>query len=217
MRHAPGVTALLELTCGDDPDGWVRLGFSVSDGDLVRVGAVAVRLTGEGGGLRGWTLAGDGGPPEIEGIPTAWRAPAAGAGEAVADEAVAHPNGALALDHVVLLTDHRDRSAAALVAAGGDERRRAGPPQVPVSMAFVRLGAAIVEVAEGASAPHLWGLVAVVEDLDALAADLGDLLGPPRDAVQPGRRIATVRGEPAGVETALAFMTPRAAGSSPPS
>ena len=43
-------------------------------------------------------------------------------------------------------------------------------------------------------------------DLDALATRLGDDLGAPRDAVQPGRRIATVR-ESAGLGLPLAFMT----------
>ena len=37
---------------------------------------------------------------------------------------------------------------------------------------------------------------------------LGPLVGPPKDAVQPGRRIATVSPE-AGLGTALALMSPR--------
>jgi hypothetical protein len=48
----------------------------------------------------------------------------------------------------------------------------------------------------------------VTSDLDALAARLGDKLGPIRDAVQPGRRIATLRRE-AGSSVPIAFMTPR--------
>jgi hypothetical protein len=72
-------------------------------------------------------------------------------------------------------------------------------------MAFLRLGECILEVFEGTgAAAGLWGVVVVVPDLDAL----GPLVGEPRDAVQPGRRIATVRRE-AGLQTALAFMTPR--------
>jgi hypothetical protein len=47
-----------------------------------------------------------------------------------------------------------------------------------------------------------------VTDLDAAAARLGDGLGTPRDAVQPGRRIATARGA-AGLGVPLALMTPR--------
>ncbi len=72
-------------------------------------------------------------------------------------------------------------------------------------MAFLRFGECILEVVERAGvAASLWGLVVVVEDLDGL----GPLVGAPRDAVQPGRRIATVRPD-AGLTTALAFMTPR--------
>jgi hypothetical protein len=46
-----------------------------------------------------------------------------------------------------------------------------------------------------------------VADLDALAARLGEQLAPAKDAVQPGRRIATLRAG-AGVSPAMAFMTP---------
>lgn len=197
------MSALAELICGDDPARWADLGFTVSDGETVRIGGVIVRCDGAGGGLRGWVLRGDGGPPSLDGVPTAWTA-----GPPPEAPAPAHPNGAIGLDHVVLLTDSCDRTARALVDAGADERRRAGPPAVPVAMSFVRLGEVIVEVAEGGGEPRLWGLVAVVEDLDALAAEAGSALGAVRDAVQPGRRIATV-GESAGRRTALAFMTPR--------
>jgi hypothetical protein len=46
--------------------------------------------------------------------------------------------------------------------------------------------------------------VAVVPDL----AVLGPQVGEPHDAVQPGRRIASVRRD-AGLRAPLAFMTPR--------
>jgi hypothetical protein len=42
---------------------------------------------------------------------------------------------------------------------------------------------------------RFWGITFAVEDLDAAAGMLGDRLGSIRDAVQPGRRIATVRRE----------------------
>jgi len=48
----------------------------------------------------------------------------------------------------------------------------------------------------------------VVTDLEAAAAAMGELLGDIRDAVQPGRRIATVRRD-AGLGVPVAFMTPR--------
>ena len=75
-------------------------------------------------------------------------------------------------------------------------------------MAFHRLGPLVLEVVGGGERPALWGLVVVVADLDACARELGPLLGDVRAAVQPGRRIATVRPE-AGVPVALALMTPQ--------
>jgi hypothetical protein len=63
-------------------------------------------------------------------------------------------------------------------------------------------------VAADPSGPaRLWGISFLVAELDTPAVVLGDLLGEPRDAVQPGRRIATVTTE-AGLGPAVAFMTP---------
>jgi hypothetical protein len=54
---------------------------------------------------------------------------------------------------------------------------------------------------------RFWGLAFQVRDLDATCQHLGDKVGEPRDAVQPGRRIATLRRE-AGLGPAVAFMSP---------
>jgi hypothetical protein len=53
---------------------------------------------------------------------------------------------------------------------------------------------------------RLWGISFLVDDMEATVETLGDKLGTPRDAVQPGRKIATVRRE-AGLGPAVAFMT----------
>jgi hypothetical protein len=77
--------------------------------------------------------------------------------------------------------------------------------------AFYVLETALLELAgpvEGETDPRFWGLTLVAEDLDALAERLGDNLGAVKDAVQPGRRIATLRRD-AGSSVPLAFMTPR--------
>ena len=50
-------------------------------------------------------------------------------------------------------------------------------------------------------------LTVTVADIDALAERLGDELSEIRPAVQPGRRIATLRPS-AGISTAVAFMDP---------
>ena len=192
-------TALLELVCGDDPAAWRALGFTVSGAGVVELGALALRVDGGGGGVRAWVLGGDAGPDSLDGIPTAWRT-----GDAPADPP-AHPNGVTGVDHVVVVTDSRDRTVDALVGVGGDLRRSGDPPQLPAPMAFLRFGRVIVEVAENGQPPHLWGLTVVVPDVDALAARDPDAFGEPRAAIQPGRRIVTAR----GLDTALAFITPR--------
>ena len=126
-------------------------------------------------------------------------------------------SGAVRIDHVVAFTPDRSRTVAALEAAGLDLRRLRDEmtPAGGGFQAVFRLGEAILEVIEAPpgspvaeDAPaRLWGLAFLTEDLDATAAALGDRLGAPRDAVQPGRRIATLRKE-AGLSFGCAFMSP---------
>jgi hypothetical protein len=61
------------------------------------------------------------------------------------------------------------------------------------------------EIGEGATA--IFGLAFTVADLDATAALLGPALGATKDAVQPGRRIATLRHRELDVSVATAFMS----------
>ena len=191
------------IVTGGEPAAWVRLGFALGEDGSACVGGL--RLSTGGDELR---VEADGLAEERpDGLAiTATTAPQCGAGE--------HPNGALAVDHVVCLTDDLERTSAALERAGAPLRRRFEPrPGTP--MAFHRLGPLVLEVVGGGERPALWGLVVVVADLDACAREFGSppspptpLLGDVRAAVQPGRRIATVRPE-AGVPVALALMTPQ--------
>jgi catechol 2,3-dioxygenase-like lactoylglutathione lyase family enzyme len=130
-----------------------------------------------------------------------------------------HPNGVASIDHVVLLAPDLDRSVEELRSQGFDLRRiREGEtPGGSTRQAFFRVGEPILEVVqapEGMSVARnpdgparLWGISFLVEDMEHTAAALGELLGTPRDAVQPGRSIATLRPE-AGLGPAIAFMTP---------
>jgi hypothetical protein len=188
------------------------VGFE-TQGDLVELGSVRLRLAGpgEGRGIVRWSLR-DLGGEELDGLPTAVsdRPPVAGGRQ---------PNGVLAVDHVVAFTPDLDRTTAALRAAGIDFRRlRKGPtPGGAQRQAFFRMAEVILEVIEApegsrlredpAGPARLWGLAFLVEDLDTPARLLGDRLGAPRDAVQPGQRIAPLRRE-AGLGPAVAFMTP---------
>jgi hypothetical protein len=203
-----------ELAVADAPDAWSALGFEV-DGDTCVVGDVRIRLAGSdaGRGLTGWSLR-DVAGTELDGLPTTRsdRPPPS--------ERPAHPNGITALDHVVAIAPTLDRTVAALQGAGLDLRRiRAQPtPAGAPRQAFFRLGASILEVVQepaeateraGGDRPaFFWGLAFLAPDLDATVAGLGDRVSEIRSAVQPGRRIATLR-RSAGLAAPVALMTPR--------
>jgi hypothetical protein len=187
MMPAMAAQARAILT-GGEPAAWRRLGFAVQEDGSASIGAV--RLVTGAGELRVEAADLEEERPDGLAMTNTRAAPV---------EPVAHPNGALAIDHVVAFTDDLDRTSAALERAGAPLRRRAEP------MAFHRLGPLIVEVVQTGAQPALWGFVVIVSDLDACA---GPLVGTARPAVQPGRRIATVRPE-AGLPVPLAFMTPQ--------
>jgi catechol 2,3-dioxygenase-like lactoylglutathione lyase family enzyme len=123
--------------------------------------------------------------------------------------ASSHQLGATAIDHVVLMTSDLDRTCAAVTNAIGVPLRRVREAG-PVRQGFFRLGQVILEVVESAqhqsSAAEWWGLVINVTDLAAACERLGNIVGPARNAVQPGRMIASVRDE-AGLGLPLALMS----------
>jgi hypothetical protein len=127
-----------------------------------------------------------------------------------------HPNGVARVDHVVAFSPDLDRTVVALQSAGLDLRRiREEPtPAGAPRQAFFRLGEVILEVIQQpdstdpdpAKPARLWGLAFVVDGFESAAEIMGDRLGEPRDAIQEGRRIATLKRE-AGSRIPIAFMT----------
>jgi hypothetical protein len=204
-----------ELSVADVPAVWAALGFAVQ-ADVCVVGEVRIRLAGAaaGRGLSGWSLR-DVEGVELDGLPTTRsdRPPPA--------DPPAHANGITALDHVVAIAPALERTVAALQAAGLDLRRiREEPtPAGAPRQAFFRLGATILEVVQepaetseraGGDRPaFFWGLAFVAPDLEATVAGLGDRVSEIRPAVQPGRRIATLR-RSAGLALPVALLSPAA-------
>ncbi|HEY4427918.1 MAG TPA: hypothetical protein VGN08_06920 [Solirubrobacteraceae bacterium] len=202
-----------ELTIADDAERWEQLGFETS-GDWLQLGRVRLRMAGAkaGRGILGWSLR-EVSSTELDGLPTSLsQAP-------VPEPAGLHPNGVVAIDHVVAMSPELDRSVRALQAAGLDLRRvREEPtPAGAPRQAFFRLGAEILEliqepeqvVATAGGPDHparFWGLALSAEDLEGAAERLGPDLGEVRPAVQAGRLIATLR-RSAGLAVPVALMS----------
>ena len=213
MTDSPRHGQLTDLEIGDDAEAWEAAGFVVSD-DAVRLGDVTLRLVGRSGdrGILGWSL---------HGVSTAVDGLSPAGGGRVAVETVEHPNGITTVDHLVVETDDFGRTIPELEAAGLELRRTRtfdlgdGERQ----QSFFWMGSVILELvgmsepAPDAAAPaHFWGLALISPDLDATAEQLGDATSAPKDAVQKGRRISTLRTRDLGISVPVAFMSPHVAG-----
>ena len=204
-----------ELMVADSAAAWEACGFEV-EGEVCVVGDTRIRFVGDerGRGIVEWSLR-DLFSLDLEGLATSRSdRPPPGDGPP-------HPNGVSALDHVVAISSDLDRTVGALVAAGLDLRRiREEPtPAGAPRQAFFRLGSTILEVVQeppeateraGGDRPtFFWGLAFVAPDLERTVSFLGeDRVSETREAVQPGRRIATLRRR-AGLSLPVALMSPR--------
>jgi hypothetical protein len=213
-----GVT-IDEITVGDPPEAWAAAGFEVAPDGSCQVGQVRLRFVGREGGKRilGWNLVGArpdgllGG--SITGLPTTLVEEPAG------DLAVpSHGNGATYIDHVVVIAPDLARTVACFEAIGLSSRgeRETDTYGAPMKQVFFRAGEVIIEVIgnpgeAGEGDAGFFGLAFTVADLDAAASLLGEHLGTVKDAVQPGRRIATLRHRDLGMSVATALMSPELA------
>jgi Glyoxalase-like domain len=219
LPRADAPRHLTQITIGDDPAAWAAAGFSVANG-VTRVGEVDFRLVGaEGGrGILGWDLGGE----AIDGLPYV-------SAVVPADHATVHANGATLIDHVVIASPDLDRTVAAFATAGFPIRRERVAENfgAPIRQCFAKSRDVILELIGGvepeadgaalsrrASSPsgefaraQFVGLALNVSDLDTLAADLGSGIGSIKAAVQPGRRIATLRHREFGISVPIAVMT----------
>ena len=202
---------LAELLVADPPEAWRAAGFTVDDDGSCRVGTVRIRLLGDPAakGVIGWALRGL--PEEradVDGVPTT-------ATDEPAAEPAGHPNGTTHIDHVVLLTPDLARTVTSLGEIGLEPRRERDGELggSPVRQVFYRLGEVILEVVgapgvAGEGAATIWGLTHTVADIDAAAALLGEHTSPVKDAVQPGRRITTLRTRELGMSVRTALISP---------
>jgi hypothetical protein len=219
------------LAVAGDADTWRSLGLTVTDdGTIPLVGASIRLVSGSGGerGIVGWALSGVAEPISVSSVPDSGTQATEIAGatglafdvDGLATEVVApmapvyaaHPLGASGLDHVVVSTADLERTSAAIAEVTGCELKRIREVGA-MRQGFHRIGRGglIVELVERPDLPEgpasFWGLVLIVEDLDAACELIGpDRISSPKDAVQPGRRIATIRAD-VGLGLPVALMT----------
>ncbi len=197
---------LRSIEIGDSPKSWAAAGFTVADG-AVTIGSTSIQLaTGASRGIS--RLGVDGIDGSIDGMPF-------GASRSTTDRAPAHVNHVVAIDHLVAMSSDVDRTIAALRSADIELRRERhfGEGDDARRQAFFWLGDVILELvgpaaagAEGQAA--LWGLALTCDDLDVAKGHLGDMLSDPKTAVQPGRRIATLRTRDLDISVPVALMSP---------
>ncbi len=217
------------LTVAGEVDIWRSLGLVATADGMIPLVGTSIRIvptrssdsdsdSDSDAGIVGWALSG---------VPSAGGAGGTGAGDArplaldgllteVVDPPTPayadHPLGASGLDHVVVLTSDLERTSGAIAEATGCELKRIREVG-EMRQGFHRIGRGglIVELVERPDVPagpaQFWGLVLIVDDIDAACDLIGpDRISPPKVAVQPGRRIATVRVD-VGLGLPVALMT----------
>jgi hypothetical protein len=195
---------IAQLVVGGQPTAWSSIGLTLVDG-ISSVGDFSLRFDDSlEPGIASWTLSGCIGDGDIDGILTTH-------GDLTQP---AKPDSTImdivGVDHVVVFTNDLERTSTEVARVTGEPLKRIREAGDGVRQGFHRLGSVIVEIVEQKRVEQtfLWGFVLNVNNLDEVARHFGpDVLSPPRDAVQPGRRIAAFRGG-VGLGTAVALMTP---------
>ncbi len=198
------------LTVSGDPDVWRSIGVVVGPDGLVPLVGTCLKIDATPDlepGIVSWSLSGiETAVGDVDGLVTTVVDPAP-------PTYAQHAIGAVGLDHVVVMTADLQRTSDAIERATGCELKRVREVG-EMTQGFHRLGSGglIVEIVERPEVPagpaSFWGLVINVDDLDAACAHIGaDRVSAPKDAVQPGRRIATIERD-VGLGLPVALMTP---------
>jgi predicted enzyme related to lactoylglutathione lyase len=204
------------LSVAGDPAVWRSIGLVVDDDGVIPLMGTSLRIvapapsagTGTASGIVGWALSGVD-PSEdrtdVDGLDTTVVPP----GVPVFAH---HEIGASGLDHVVVMTCDLERTSRAIEETTGFELKRIREVG-SMRQGFHRIGRGglIVELVERPEVPvgpaKFWGLVINVDDLDVACARIGEgRISAPKDAVQPGRRIATLEAG-VGLGVPVALMT----------
>ena len=187
------MTTVTEFVLALDPQPWRLVGFDIDANGAMQLGGIRLQFRGSDAkpGISTWILAHAPDPTamSIDGLRTAHGEPPE------SNQSIGQPNGVTGIDHVVVYTPDLEGTCDAIAAGTGAPLKRVREVG-QLRQGFHRLGELIVEVVTfpGVPVEHatFWGLALNAQDIDALFATYGDaVLSHPKDAVQPGRRIAS--------------------------
>lgn len=217
------MTTISDVWMSSPVEPWLRIGFAdfpISQPDGLTVSCLSIAGLGfrflphivgpsaSGSCATGWTVRSDDATTNsVDGVATQVIA------ELQPVPELNHQLAVTAIDHLVITTGSLDRTCGAITEQLGLPLKRIRDAGHGVRQGFHRAGSIILEIVERPDlAPEtlaeIWGVVFVVEDLDAAVTWLGpDAIGAPRDAVQSGRRIASVKKE-VGLGLPVALISP---------
>ena len=217
------MTTIADLWLSSSIEPWHRLGFSsfsVGQPDGLSVSCISIAGLGfrflpeiaepsaSGSYATGWTVRSDDATTHsVDGVATRIIA------ELQPVPELTHQFAVTAIDHVVITTGSLERTCGAITDQLGLPLKRIRDAGHGVRQGFHRAGSLILEIVERPdlapeTSAEIWGVVFVVDDLDSAIAWLGpDAIGAPRDAVQNGRRIASVKKD-VGLGLPVALMSP---------
>jgi hypothetical protein len=209
---------LVEL--GDSAAAWSAAGFTVTDHHTIELGRTTICCSADAKPFHGWGINSLGGNESGSGLESIdglkLLPPQTRTSPAISRPTPPHPNGISSIDHIVVTTGNCDRSIKAFESAGFVIRgeRNTTSYGSPMRQVFFWAGDVIVELmgpAKGQAvreAPaSVFGLALVTTDMQRTSEVLGDLLGTPKDAVQPGRKIAGLRTKSVGIGLPIAVMS----------
>ncbi len=196
---------LRALLVGDEPSAWEAAGFTVTAGAVLVGTTVVVLDPALTSGIGRADVSGL--EDDVDGVPI-------GPIETPNTPPQEHRNRVCGFDHLVVMSPAIQRTSDALVRAGLDLRRSRTFPVGGHTRRqdFFWLGDVILELVgvDGVmddGPATVWGLAFECDDLDAAVSELGEAIGPAKDAVQPGRRIATIRSRELGISVPIALMS----------
>lgn len=195
------MTTVAEFVIGGSADPWAAIGIHCSSDGRANVGNTWLHCDAQlPPGLHSWALC-DAlqSVKSIDGLVTTCVEDVRALNtERISEVTNSFQLKIVGVDHVVVNTPDLQRTSDALTRATGAPLKRVRDAGNGVQQGFHRLGGVIVEIV---STPHtlvgpavFWGLVFVVDDLEAVFNHVGpDVLSPPKPAIQPGRSITTFR------------------------